>query len=208
MIFVLPGMGADHRMYHAPVWQALPSARFIDWPQHQGERSIAGLAERVITDERIQDGDTVIGSSLGGIVGCEIANRRKLGALVLVGSASAPDEIAALLRLLHPLAALAPLEFIRAAAGKLPGELCEMFASSQAAFLRAMCRAIFEWQGLAPDRIRPLRIHGKNDHVIPAPPTADLLIDGGHLIAMTHPDQCVSFIGKHLPRPVAEEPAG
>ncbi len=87
MHFLLPGMGADHRMYAAPAWQALPEARFIDWPEHHGEATIAAIASRVIAEAGIREGDTVIGSSLGGIVGCEIANQLHLRSLVLIGSA-------------------------------------------------------------------------------------------------------------------------
>lgn len=198
MLFILPGMGADHRMYAAPAWQTLPDARFIDWPVHRGETTIAAIAARVIAQAGIRESDTVIGSSLGGIVGCEIANQLRLRALVLIGSAQSPAEISPLLTLLHPLAALAPLDFIRTAAGKLPGELCGMFADSQASFIRAMCSAIFTWPGLDRSRLCPLRLHGRQDRVIPPPVDADLLPDGGHLIAMTHATECVSFIRENI----------
>lgn len=199
MIFVLPGMGADHRMYQAPAWHTLPDARFLDWPKHRGEDSITAIADRVIAEAGINTGDTVIGSSLGGIVGCEIANRLRLHSLVLVGSAQSATEISGLLAALHPLAALAPLDFIRLSAGKLPGELCEMFADTQASFIRAMCRAIFSWPGLDLTRLRPLRLHGRRDRVIPLPAEADLVLDTGHLLAMTHAVECVAFLDARRP---------
>ena len=194
MIHVLPGMGADHRMFSDCAWHSLPAARFHDWPEPHGEKTISAIAARVIAEAEIIDGDSVIGTSLGGIVGCEIANQLRLHSLVLVGSARSPDEISALLALLHPLASLAPLELIRVSAGKLPGELCAMFADSQAGFIRAMCHAIFTWPGLDTTRIRPLRIHGRHDRVIPQPATADLLLEGGHLIAMTHAAECAAYL--------------
>lgn len=194
MIHVLPGMGADHRMYAAPAWQSLPSTRFHDWPVHRGESTIKAMAERVIAESGISDGDKVIGSSLGGIIGCEIANILSLKALVLIGSAKTKEEISSLLTLLHPLARLAPIEFIQTAAGKYPSELTLMFKQSQASFIRAMCAAIFDWQGLNENRIKPLRIHGTHDRAIPKPAHVDLVLDGGHLIAMTHAEACVGFI--------------
>jgi len=199
MIHVLPGMGADHRMFSDRAWHSLPDARFHDWPEHRGEATIPAIADRVIAEARINDGDTVVGTSLGGLVGCEIANRLRLRSLVLVGSAQSPAEISALLALLHPLASLAPLDLIRVSASKLPGELCAMFADSQAGFIRAMCRAIFSWPGLDTTRLRPLRIHGRRDRVIPPPAAADLLLDGGHLIAMTHAAECVAYLQSAQP---------
>ncbi|HLP06694.1 MAG TPA: alpha/beta fold hydrolase [Opitutaceae bacterium] len=199
MIFVMPGMGADHRMYAAPAWHTLPDARFLDWPAYRGENSIGAIATRVIAEAEIHDGDTVIGSSLGGIVACEIANRLQLRSLVLIGSAQSPSEIAPLLAVLHPLAAIAPLEIVRFSAGKLPGELSAMFAESQTSFIRAMCHAIFVWSGLESSRIRPLRIHGRSDHVIPPPANANLLLYAGHLLAMTRADECVAFLQSRRP---------
>jgi pimeloyl-ACP methyl ester carboxylesterase len=194
MIFVLPGMGADRRMYGAPSWQSLANARFLDWPEYHGEASVASVADRVIEQAVIPDGAIVIGSSLGGIVACEIARKRELRALVLIGSAVCLGEISGLLALLHPLARLAPIQFVQAAVGKIPSELTEMFSCSQAPFVRAACLAIFDWPGLDESRITPVRIHGKRDRVIPLPARVDLSLDGGHLIAMTHPSECVDFL--------------
>jgi len=193
VIFALPGMGADHTMY-GPAWHGLPDSRFLDWPTHNGERTIAAIAARVIEEAEITDGAMVIGSSLGGIVACEIARLRQLRQLVLVGGAARKEEISPLLRLLHPLAPLAPIEFIQRAASKIPGEVTGMFNQAQASFIRAMSLAIFEWEGLDDARAKPLRIHGRHDHVIPLPPAVDLVLDGGHLIDMTHPEPCVAFI--------------
>lgn len=185
-------------MYAASAWQRLDQARFIDWPKHRGENTISGIAKRVIAESGIVDGDIIIGSSLGGIVGCEIANQIQIAKLVLVGSAKNKEEISNLLTLLHPLAQLAPLDFIRLSAGKIPGELSQMFSSSESSFMRAMCSAIFHWEGLYLDRVNAFRIHGTNDRVIPMPEQVDHSIEAGHLIAMTHPEECVKFIRSHL----------
>jgi len=33
--------------------------------------------------------------------------------------------------------------------------------------------------------------------VIPPPANVDLLLEGGHLLAMTHAAECVAFLGTH-----------
>jgi hypothetical protein len=60
MLFLLPGMGADHRMYAAPAWQTLPEARLLDWPEHRGEATIAAIAARVIAEAGIRDAGHLI----------------------------------------------------------------------------------------------------------------------------------------------------
>jgi hypothetical protein len=79
-------------------------------------------------------------------------------------------------------------------AGKAPSELAKMFMDSDPAFVRAMCRAIVQWEGLDSPTTELHRIHGRRDRVIPMPPGVECVLDGGHLIAMTHAPECVAFI--------------
>jgi len=94
---------------------------------------------------------------------------------------------------LHPLAGLAPIEFIQRAAGKLPNEVTQMFSQGQAPFIRAMCNAIFDWDGMDESLPAPIRIHGRFDLVIPLPRDINLVLDAGHLVAMSHAQKCVAF---------------
>lgn len=197
MIYALPGMGADNTMYCGP-WRGLPDSRFLDWPAYAGETTIEAIASRVVDEAGIPDGAVLIGTSLGGMVACEIARQRRLQSLVLIGSATAPEEISGVLAALHPLVSVAPVRFLQAAAGKLPSDLMQMFSRSEPEFIRAMCRAVFHWRGLAPSCIDPLRVHGRNDRVIPLPAEADLVLDGGHLIVITHAEACANFVSANL----------
>jgi pimeloyl-ACP methyl ester carboxylesterase len=151
-IYVLPGMGADSTMYSG-VWRTLPNCLFIEWPRYKNEHSIENIGRRVVEEAGIKDGAILVGSSLGGIVACEIAKLRNLRRLFLVGGAKRKEEINDFLALIHPLADLLPIEFIQ----------------------------IF-------------------DHVIPVPPDAQKVVDGGHLIAMTHAQECVDFIVSRISR--------
>jgi pimeloyl-ACP methyl ester carboxylesterase len=186
-------MGADRRMFPAP-WTSLPGFIAHDWPNSSGDRTIESIAGSVVDSFDINDGDVVVGASLGGMVACEIAKIRKLEALVLVGSATDPSEINKLLTLLHPLSEIAPINWIRISAGKIPADLTQMFSTVDAAFIRHMCSAIFQWQGLQDTMVPLHRIHGRRDLVIPPPSHADLLLDGGHLISMTHASECITFL--------------
>ena len=197
MIHILPGMGADHRMYSGP-WSELPEAVLLDWPADAVTSSVSALAQQMIERFGIADGDTLVGSSLGGMVAAEITKTRRIERLFLVGSARRKEEVGDLFRLLSPLVDLAPLTFLQRACGKLPSELAHMLADGNPQFIRGMCRAIFEWDGLADTTTPVYRIHGRADLIIPPPPEVDLLIGGGHLIAMTHAAECVNFIASKL----------
>ena len=183
-----------------PPWNSLPGFKAQDWPRHQGETSLPELADRLIKDFRIQHGDGIIGASLGGMDGCEIDARIELSHLVLVGSAVDASEVRSVLRLLHPVARITPFHFLTSLARRLPSQLAEGFGSSDPDFIRSMCRAVCEWPGSPPLAANPLRIHGRSDWIIRPPPKADLLLDGGHLISMTHAGACVDFLQPRLAR--------
>lgn len=193
-------MGADNRMYPGP-WRSLPGATFLDWPAYKGEDSIQAMAWRVAEEGRIPDGAVLIGASLGGMVACEIARIRRIHQLFLVGSAKNCLEVSGVLNRLHPLIEYTPLEFFQSCAARLPSEVTQMFGGSDAAFIRAMCHAVFKWPGLDESLPKPFRIHGRFDRVIPLPRDVGLVVEGGHLISMTHAQQCVDFVQAHLEFP-------
>jgi len=175
-------------------WRALEDCTFLDWPGYAGETSLTAIATRMVSESDISDGSVVVGHSLGGMVACEIAQLRALKRLVLVGSASGKEGVSSLLATLHPLAAHTPFEFVQSMAAKLPGDLTSMFSRSDPEFIRATCKAIFSWNGLPQDGIRPKRIHGRYDLVIPLPAEVDCALNGGHMIPVSHPRKCVEFI--------------
>jgi len=192
-LHALPGMGANTRMYPTP-WETLPGIRLHDWPKYQGETSLPAVAARVCEVCGIEDGDSIVGSSLGGMVACEIAKLRRLERLFLIGSAVSPAEISELLRFLRPLSAVVPIDTLRRTVSSVPLELAQMFQQADAAFIRAMCKAVFAWEGLGRQPVRVFRLHGSSDLIIPPPHQADLLLSGGHLISMTHAVECVAFV--------------
>jgi pimeloyl-ACP methyl ester carboxylesterase len=196
-IYLLPGMGADRNMYSGK-WHLLPNSVFLNWPQYRGEKSIAEMARRIIHEQQITPGSIVIGSSLGGIVACEIGHQIKLKNLILIGSAKQKDEINSLLAVLHPLIDLTPLQFIQRAVSKIPNEIVQMFSQSEPEFIRAMCRAIFMWDGLNPDAGKPVRIHGAKDRVIPLPTGVQHVLNGGHLLAIKNADECIKIVQQVL----------
>jgi len=196
MIHALSGMGADKRMFPTP-WPELPEFVAHDWIRHTGEKTLAEVARSMCAACDIRDGDTLIGASLGGMVACEITKIRKIPTLYLTGSATQKEEVNAILSALHPLAQVAPIDWLRHLSGKIPLEAAQMFSGVEASFIRAMCEAIFHWDGLGATQTKVLRIHGRHDHVIPPPPPparVDLLLNGGHLISLTHARECVEFI--------------
>ncbi len=193
MIYTLPGMGANSKMYSGP-WLDIPNIKFLDWPEYNGEKSLAEVAERVVSEHNISRSDSVAGSSLGGMVALEIADKLRIESVYLFGSAVTKNEINPLLRLLSPITEVTPLKFIQTVAGKYRNEVLNMFSTSDPAFIRSMCKAVADWQGFSGDKSIIKRIHGENDRVIACHSRCETIKGGGHLIAITHAHECIEIL--------------
>ena len=195
MIYLLPGMGATSAMYDGP-WLALDSAKAIDWPAYNGETTLSQVADRIISEHGIQPQDSLVGSSLGGLVGLEIHAKLSLRRIALISGAISPEEINPLLRSLAPLAEITPMRLIQHLAGKSAHKLSAMFAEVDARFIRAMCMAVSRWRGYDGCMDAVFRIHGDRDHVIRCPKNARVISGGGHLITMTHASDCINALNE------------
>jgi hypothetical protein len=131
---------------------------WVDWGFfNRRPGGVAALDPRLQSDKP----SALVGSSLGGMVACEITRIRMIPTRYLIGSASRKEEVSRLLTVLHPLAKVAPVDLLRLLASRIPSELAQMFATMEPSFFRAMCSAIFQWDGLQASGTKVVRIHGK-----------------------------------------------
>ena len=189
-------MGATSAMYDGP-WRALPDAIFLDWPALSGDITFAAVADHFIAQHNIGPGDSLIGTSLGGIVALEIARRSLCNTVTLISSAVSPKEINSILLGLAPLSSVTPLRFMQHFSSSC-GEMGRMFAEVDARFVRSACLELSIWPGLSDGHgLRIHRVHGRHDRIIACPAEPDLELPGGHLIAMTQAEACAEFVGRH-----------
>ncbi len=184
-------------MYGGP-WKELEDTTFVDWPQYRGETTLNEVANSVLETLDIDEGDVIGGSSMGGMVALEMAVITGVSRVVLLGSAISRSEINPFIKMMAPLAKVTPLGLAQVLAGKHLGLAGEMFQKAEPGFIRAMCKAVSRWPGVNSQGKDLLRIHGTNDRVIPCPKDAHRIAGAGHLVAMTHPAECMEIIDKTL----------
>jgi len=165
--YLLSGMGASSAMYNALKRRLSFNVNFVNWLEYRGEKTYSEVAARIITENRIVDGDVIGGSSLGGIVSLETAKQIKPLATILLGSAMNPSEVQGLPRLLSPIAEVTPVSLLKLVAGKNGSLVSSMFLKSYTEFIRAMCLYLPSWPGYSGPTDSIYRLHGRKDHVIP-----------------------------------------
>ncbi len=199
---ILPGMGANSNMYPREKYISLQDVIFTDWPKYDGELSLEAVAKKVINQHQINNEMIVGGSSLGGMVAIEIAKTIGLKKVILIGSATNPDYINPLLQKLSNLAEITPVKIIQVLTGKVnkysKNELLNMFEESDRKFIKAMCKALFEWEGIGKFNGDVCQIHGEKDLVIfPPKKNVKIIPGGGHLISMSHAEEVANFLYKN-----------
>ncbi|MDB6004832.1 MAG: hypothetical protein JWR15_1819 [Prosthecobacter sp.] len=218
-IYLIPGLGADHRNYPAP-WKELPHCTFLDWPEYHGKASMPDVARFMAEAWKLPPHAILVGTSFGGMLACEMAKFLPVHAVVLIASTTTRENFTTtakmkrllrfvwlrlaqwVLRCVQPLLekiwGRAPTPVTRAVLDSI-----HMFTVCQPGFYRNMFHAVSTWEGLTGTTTRLISIHGRQDELILPPPQADLLLDGGHLIVMTHARECVNFIQSWLKREVS-----
>ena len=186
-------MGATDGMYSGP-WREIPDTCFVNWPEMKRFVSLAEIAKNLIDHHSITSGDSVGGSSLGGMVSIEISKIQRTPLVVLIGSARNRDEIAPLLLKMARFSDIAPIAFIQMIAGRVPSQAAGMFADSDPDFIRQASKALQNWEGYGSTCPDLLRIHCSRDCMIPCPREGHVIKGAGHLVAMTHAEQCVGIV--------------
>ena len=223
-LILLSGMGADERMFHE-LRPYLPEFTVPDWlPPQRGEslRSYARrMAELVGPDRPCFIG----GASFGGFLALEMLPHLNAKACFLIGAVRSPAEYPFTVRMWRPARALLrilPLQLFWWASGLtaatlgnfLPRRIREFLwlgSSLDPEFFRWAAGAVLTWGdgGPPPPPDAPVyQIHGARDRILPAKLTrpTELVPRGGHVIALSHPQEVADFLRRHMAEHLA--PAG
>jgi hypothetical protein len=134
-----------------------------------------------------------------------VAHRWEVKKIVLIDSTSTPKNINPILKKLSILSEIAPINLIKAFVGKADviskKHLIKVFGNVDSAFIKAMCKAVFEWSGNPAPHCDYSHIHGAKDFVIYPPQTgATIIADAGHLIAISHEKEVANFLRDSITR--------
>jgi hypothetical protein len=191
-------------MYGAE-FRKIDELTLVDWPEYENEKSLSEVAEKVIGKYRIREGDIVGGSSLGGMIAAEISKSVTLKKLFLIGSSLLPENMNPLLRKAGSSVDAAPVPALQKIAENAAmfssghtKNVLEMFSKADEHFMKAMCRAICEWEGCPAPQCRVCKIHGKKDRIIFPEKDSVIVEKAGHMIAVTHEIPVVKFIRNNL----------
>ena len=196
-LFVLPGIGADGRLFDGQ--RAVRDVRVIEWIA-PGYETLPDYAKRLAGELAINEPFDLGGASFGGMIALELARHIAPERVFLFGSCRTPRAIAPSLRALRFLPVIRPPRIAARWFGAKSREHIDLFADMLANtpldFIRWGLSAIFSWPGVEQLPMPIVHIHGARDRIIPiARVRPDHAIAGaGHLLTITHADAVNAFL--------------
>jgi hypothetical protein len=223
-LLLLPGLGADERLFSELGKLDLPlvCARL---PVPYEYESLTTYALRVAAQLELRPEDWIGGASFGSLVAADIARRRPLAGLVLIGGALSAESLTPATRGLMRLAGLLPaplwLPLLRLppalslAFGTLETRhqrlIAAMLAATPGALMREGPRLILHYRPSLPVLCPVHAIHGGADRLMRPPPLPQrrVISRAGHALVLTHARAVTEFLNRILARPAqpAEPPA-
>jgi pimeloyl-ACP methyl ester carboxylesterase len=206
-VWVLPGMGADSRIFKAfsfP-WQAT----YLEWIMPKDGESLSEYADRLLDRHPIQENDLLFGYSFGGIVAQDWASRNKVQRVVLLNSVHYQTPIRPLYKRLSktgllnwaPNGSIRNFIFFMARLNSRPNasldHVLEMMEQFPCEYYRWVLESVLNWERNTPlcevDSIR-----GDHDVVFPFKndnASHDWVLQGAtHLSFQTHAQEIAKLL--------------
>jgi pimeloyl-ACP methyl ester carboxylesterase len=198
-LFLVSGLGADERLFKnldLSGFDVVP----VTWIEPEKKDSLTSYATKLIQQFGIEDGDSVIGVSLGGMLTVEISKQLKLKHAIIISSIKSRSEAPwyfAFFRAV-PLDRLISGQFVKSLGplikplfGKFAGSkesplFYSMLQNSSPVFLSWAMRAVLEWNG-DPAKTRINHLAGDNDLIFQHRRIKDAIVipKGDHMMVFT-----------------------
>jgi pimeloyl-ACP methyl ester carboxylesterase len=193
IFYLIPGLGADER-----VFQALPlrgEVRVLQWLPPQSPREpLPHYAVRLAAAVPVAQACWLVGISFGGVLALEVGRLRPLARVVLVSSLASPHEFRGPARLaratgLHHLLPMQLLQymprvaqwFFSARNGAEYQLLRGIIRDTDPRFAQWAIAQLLRWPGSS--KVPAARIHGTTDRLLPAGAAlSEYRLPGGHFI--------------------------
>jgi len=195
-IYLIPGMGADTRIYNHIDLKESDDVTCINWIEPHESDTLTSYAQKLVFQYHIQPNSIVIGNSLGGMLAIEIAKFMPVKKVILISSIRTVDEAPwyfSLFRAL-PFYKLIPgklmtkLGFmIRPVFGKMKEDdlwlFKDMLKNTSPAFLKWSMGAVLHWDNkVVPPNV--YQMSGDKDRVFPYKKlkAAEIVKGGTHIM--------------------------
>lgn len=201
-IFTISGLGADERVFKNLTINA--QLIHIPWIPFQKSETMQSYAIRLVENFEIEKNDVLIGVSFGGMLASELATCKNLQNVILISSASEPQELPLLFRIKWPIKLIPNFlinlfkPFLALFFGTKDKALIKaILKDSNPEFIKNAIHLILNWKKEAYTQL--FSIHGNRDLIIPCRNRENQhIIPGGHLMIVDESEKISQLINQYL----------
>lgn len=194
-VFLLPGLGATGDLFADYRFPFAASAVEYVAPCSPDE-GFGEYAKRLIEENDIRPGDSLIGVSLGGMMACEIARNVSIRKLTLISSCTDSRQLQPIIRRMRPFSCMVPWRLVQLVPfptlilSQSRKRALGMLRTAETDFLPWAClhAAVFQCPLRHPDLIQ---IHGDRDPVFPISrqEVHHVIRGGDHLMVLSRQEE-------------------
>lgn len=211
-VYLLPGQGADYRLFSNLTLDEKFETRDVLLIRPEKNMSMKDYAYNLAKQIDTTESFSIVGVSLGGMLSVELSEKLNPHKIIIISSAKNRSELPGRYRFMKsfPINRIIP-PFLYKAGSKIAQPLVEpdrkngkdifvrMLNDKDPKFLKRTVNMIIRWQRKdTPKGI--IHIHGTNDHTLPhRNVNADYLIkDGSHMMVLTKGEEISKLVNKIL----------
>lgn len=204
-LYLIGGLGADERVFKFLKLDS--NVVVLKWITPIVNESISSYANRLMNQIDDTQEFGLLGVSFGGIVALEISKISKPTKLILISSVEIHEHLPSLYIALGrtKILNLIPNRYIKPPSfllrylfgAKNKKLLNEIIGDTDPAFIRWALDVILNWCNVA-NNIKPIRIHGDKDKLIPLKGDAIKVANAGHFMIVDNATEISELINKEL----------
>jgi pimeloyl-ACP methyl ester carboxylesterase len=210
-VYLIPGMGADHRLYER-IRIEHGQVHYLNWKPHGKAKSLAEYAE-IMASHVTTDNNVIVGSSMGGMMAVELSRLVKPLSTILLSAPTGRHEFPPLLKAVHKSRiqhVLSPKQVLGVSwlADTFMGFkddqhralFYEMLKGNGKEFMHFSVKAILDWRNTEPPHGDYIQIVGSKDKLFKVHRMKDpIVLEGsGHFTTFEKADELTVIINNYL----------
>lgn len=204
-LYLIGGLGADSRVFD--YLQLDSETQVIDWIKPVRNESLADYVSRLKKQIDTEQDFGLLGVSFGGLIAVELAKQIESSKLILISSVEIADQLprkfvwigkTGVLKLI-PDALIRPPRFIQSYlfGAKDKKLLNKIIQDTEPSFIRWALNIMLNWKNRS-NSIKPTRIHGTKDRLIPLVGNAITVEGGAHFMIVDKAAEISAIVNRFL----------
>ncbi|MFK7799014.1 MAG: alpha/beta hydrolase [Aureispira sp.] len=204
-LYLIGGLGADKRVFKYLNLNC--ETQVINWIEPKFKETISSYSQRLIAQINQKEKYGILGVSFGGLIAVELSKLIEPEKVILISSAETKDQLprkyislgkTKILNVIPNSLIKPPKPLLKFLFGAKDKKLLEqIIKDTNPAFIRWALNTIINWSNIE-NTLKPIRIHGTNDKLIPLKGKALKIKNAGHFMIVDNAEEISILVNEQI----------